>query len=213
MENKKNYTKIMAAGVVAALGASLCCITPILALVAGIGGAASAFAWLDPFRTYLIGFTGVLLAFAWYQQLKPQKEQLACDCEDDQKKKAFVQSKTFLGIATAFALLLLSFPYFSGSFFPESANKVVAAVIQPAQFQQASLKIEGMTCGGCESSVNHALSSKEGVLNAKASYEEGIAKVTYDPALITPEALKKAIEEEVGYIVPKIELIDTKKEY
>ena len=212
MENKENSTKLMAAGVITALGASLCCITPVLAVVAGIGGAASAFAWLDPFRPYFIGFTGIVLAFAWYQQLKPQKEALACDCEDDQKKKPFVQSKTFLGIATAIALLLLSFPYFSDSFFPEPANKVVAAVSQPAQFQQASLRIEGMTCGGCESSVNHALSSKEGVLEAKASYEEGIARVTYDPALVTPEVLKRAIEEEVGYTVPKVELIDTKKE-
>ena len=203
----------MAAGIGTAIGASLCCITPVLALVAGIGGAASAFAWLDPLRPYLIVLTIGALAFAWYRQLKPQKEALACDCEDDQKKKPFVQSKAFLGIATAITLLLLSFPYFSGSFFPAPENKVAAAVAQAEQLQQASLKIEGMTCGGCESSVNHALSSKKGVLEAKASYEEGIARVTYDPALITPETLKRAIEEEVGYTVPKIEIINTKKEY
>lgn len=212
MENKGNNTKLMAAGIIAALSASLCCITPVLALVAGIGGAASAFAWLDPFRPYFIGLTGIVLAFAWYQQLKPRTEALACACEDDQKKKPFIQSKTFLGIATALALLLLTFPYFSGSFFPEPENKAVAAIARPAQLQQLRLKIEGMTCAGCESSVNHALSSKEGVLEATASYEEGMAKVTYDPALVTPEILKKAIEEEVGYTVTKTALINSKKE-
>ena len=212
MESKKNSTKLLAAGVMAALGASLCCITPVLALVAGIGGAASAFSWLDPFRPYLVGLTGIVLAFAWYQKLKRRREALACDCEDDQQKKPFVQSKTFLGVVTGLALLLLSFPYYSDAFFPEPANKALAAVAQPAQLQQASLKIEGMTCGGCESSVNHALSTKKGVLEAKASYEEGMANVIYDPALVTPKALKKAIEEEVGYAVTNIELINTKNE-
>lgn len=202
----------MAAGVIAAIGASLCCITPVLALVAGIGGVASTFSWLDPLRPYLMGLTGIVLAFAWYQQLKPRKEDLACDCEDDQQKKPFVQSKTFLGIVTVLAILLLSFPYYSGAFFPEPASKAVATVAQPTQLQQASIKIEGMTCGGCEGSVDHALSSKEGVLEATASYEEGVAKVTYDPALVTPEVLKKAIEEEVGYTVTNIELVNANKE-
>ena len=209
MENKENNTKLMAVGVIAAVGASLCCITPVLALVAGVGGVASTFAWLDPFRPYLIGLTGIVLAFAWYQKLKPGKEASACDCEDEQEKKHFIQSKTFLGIATMLALILLSFPYYSNAFFPEPATKAVA---QPATLQQAQLHIKGMTCTGCEGSVSHALSTKEGVTEAKASYEEGMARVIYDPALITPEALKKAIEEEVGYTVTNIELLSIIKE-
>lgn len=202
----------MAAGVIAAVGASLCCITPVLALVAGIGGIASTFAWLDPFRPYFIGLTGIVLAFAWYQKLKPGKEASACDCEDEQEKKPFIQSKIFLGIVTMLALILLSFPYYSNAFFSEPASKAVIAVAQPATLQQAQLHIKGMTCTGCEGSVSHALSTKEGVTEAKASYEEGMARVIYDPALITPEALKKAIEEEVGYTVTNIELVSTKKE-
>ena len=213
MENKKNNLKLVAAGIIAALGASLCCITPILALIAGVGGVASAFSWLDPFRPYLVGLTGIVLAFAWYQKLKPRKEALACDCEDDQQKKPFVQSKVFLGFVTALALVLLAFPYYSSAFFfPEPANKAVAAVAQPTQLQQARLEIKGMTCGGCESSVNHALSSKKGVMQATTSYEEGMAKVSFDPNLVSPEILKKAIEEEVGYTVTNIEFIDTNKE-
>ena len=202
----------MAAGLIAAVGASLCCITPVLALIAGIGGVASAFSWLDPFRPYLVGLTGVVLTFAWYQKLKPKVEALACECEDDKEKKTFVQSKTFLGVVTVLAILLLSFPYYSGAFFSEPANKATAAVAQPAQLQQAMLEIKGMTCTGCESSVNHALSSKKGVMEATASYEDGMANVTFDPAVVTPEVLQKAIEEEVGYTVTNLELINTKKE-
>lgn len=212
METKRTDTKLLAAGTLAALGASLCCITPVLALVAGVGGAASSFSWLDPLRPYLIALTFGVLAFAWYQQLKPKNEVLACDCEDDQQKKPFLQSKLFLGVVTAVALLLLSFPYYSSAFFPEPSPKTVTAAALPAQLQQAQLQIKGMTCGGCESSVNHALSSKEGVVEARASYDAGMARIVYDPALITPEVLKKAIEEEVGYIVTGVELINTKKE-
>lgn len=211
MESRKNSTKLLAAGVMAALGASLCCITPVLALVAGIGGAASAFSWLDPFRPYLIGLTVLALGFAWYQKLKPKKEDVDCACDDEEDKTPFMQSKKFLGLVTALAILLMAFPYYSGAFFPNKPVKEATVVKLPV-LHQAKLSIKGMTCAGCESSVNHALSSKKGVLEAKASYEEGIAKVTFDSTFVSTETLKKAIEEEVGYTVTNIEFIDPNPE-
>ena len=42
-------------GIIASLGASLCCITPVLAVLAGSAGLASTFSWLDPFRPYFTG--------------------------------------------------------------------------------------------------------------------------------------------------------------
>ena len=78
--------------ILTAIGASLCCITPLLALISGASGMASAFSWLEPLRPYLIGITVLVLVFAWYQKLKPKNE-IECDCESDEKPK-FVQSKT-----------------------------------------------------------------------------------------------------------------------
>jgi mercuric ion transport protein len=210
MENKRNNPKLFAAGIITALGASLCCITPVLTFIAGIGGATSAFSWLDPFRPFLIGLTLLVLAFAWYQQLKDKKQALSCNCENEEKK-SFVQSKAFLGIVTVLTLLLLSFPYYSSAFFPKPTKTVVASVPQ-ANLQQAKLEIKGMTCAGCESSVNHALFSKKGVVETKASYQAGMAKVMYDPTLTNPEVLKKAIEEEVGYTVTNIKIVGGKNE-
>ena len=211
MKRKRNSTNLLAAGTLAALAASLCCITPVLALAAGIGGIASAFSWLDPFRPYLMMGTAGVLTFAWFQKLNPKKSSLDCDCGDDQQEKHFFQSKTFLGLVTVIAILLLSFPHYSSSFFPKPASKAVAAVERSPQVLQAQLAIKGMTCGGCESSVLHALSGKTGVLEVKASYEKGMANVVYDPSLITPIILKKAIEEDVGYTVISIELVDGKE--
>ena len=71
-------------GIIASLGASLCCITPVLAVLAGSAGLASTFSWLDPFRPYFIGLTVLVLAYVWWEKLKP-KEQISCECETQEK--------------------------------------------------------------------------------------------------------------------------------
>jgi nicotinamide riboside transporter PnuC len=84
-------TKSWIAGIIAAIAASLCCITPVLAFLGGASGLASSFSWIEPYRPYLIGLTIAIFAFAWYQKLKPQKK-VDCDCEED-NTKSFWQSK------------------------------------------------------------------------------------------------------------------------
>ena len=103
MKNKLAVTSILTA-----ITASLCCITPVLALIAGTSGVASTFSWIEPFRPYLIGLTILVLLFAWYQKLKPEKE-IDCECETDKEPK-FMQSKTFLGIVTAICNCDVGFP-------------------------------------------------------------------------------------------------------
>ena len=90
----KTDNKLIGAGLLTAIAASLCCITPVLALIAGTSGLASTFSWLEPFRPYFIGMTILVLGFAWYQKLKPKK-QIDCNCETEEKPK-FIQSKMFL---------------------------------------------------------------------------------------------------------------------
>ena len=51
--NKKN-NKLVGAGVLSAVAASLCCITPVLALISGASGVASTFSWMEPARPYLV---------------------------------------------------------------------------------------------------------------------------------------------------------------
>jgi hypothetical protein len=66
---------------------------PVIAFVADIGGAASTFSWVEPFRPYLIGLTVLLLGFVWYQKLKPQWDP-ECACEEN---PSFWNTKEFLG--------------------------------------------------------------------------------------------------------------------
>jgi len=205
----------LGAGLVTALAASLCCITPVLALLGGISGIAASFSWLEPLRPYLIGSTVLVLGFAWYQKLKPAPaDAMDCACETDEKPP-FLQSKKFLGIVTALALVMLTFPYYSAAFFPaqegasqDRANQEGGMTLVPAaQTGQAKLFVKGMTCSGCELSVNHALTQKPGVLKATSSHQEGIALVTFDQRKVTPQELARAVTQETGYKVTGHQLI------
>jgi copper chaperone len=60
---------------------------------------------------------------------------------------------------------------------------------------KVDIKVSGMTCGGCERSVQNALTSRKGVTSAKADRNAGIVSVEYDPAVIERPALEKAIQE------------------
>ena len=151
--------------------ASLCCIAPVLALVAGTSGMASTFSWLEPFRPWLIGLTLVVLGFAWYQKLKPKKtNEIDCECEED-KKSSFFQSRKFLGIVTVFAVLMIAFPSYADIFFPKIENKT--AIVDRNSIQRTEFKIKGMTCTGCEAHVENNVNELSGITTVKASYENG----------------------------------------
>ncbi len=64
--------------------------------------------------------------------------------------------------------------------------------------QTQSLKVTGMTCGGCISSVTHALKAVSGVSDVKVSLAAGEATVQYDERLTSPDQLKSAVKD-AGY--------------
>ena len=192
---KKN-NKLIGAGLLTAFAASLCCITPVLALLAGTSGLASSFSWLEPFRPYLIGLTILVLGFAWYQKLKPKKE-IDCDCETDEKPK-FIQSKKFLGIVTAFAIVMLAFPYYAHVFYPNTEKEVI--VEDTSNVQTVKFLINGMTCSGCEEHVNHEVNKLSGIIKSTASYANGNAIVEFDKSKTNITEIEKAINA-TGYSV------------
>ncbi len=195
---KKSNNALIGSGVLTAIAASLCCITPFLALIAGTSGIASTFSWIEPFRPYLIGFTILVIGFAWYQKLKPKPaEEIQCDCEEG-NKVSFWQSKKFLGIVTVFAALMLAFPYYSDSLY--SNNKKEVMIVNTRDIQTLQLDIEGMTCTSCNKHITHAAEEVEGVIEAKADYKAGKAEVKFDKTKTSREAIVKSINK-TGYTV------------
>lgn len=55
------------------------------------------------------------------------------------------------------------------------------------------LLVRGMGCPACAIRVHNALLAVEGVLSAEVSLEPGLARVFYDPAQVTVEALRQAV--------------------
>ncbi|MFV8360965.1 mercuric transport protein MerTP [Flavobacterium sp. LS1P3] len=192
----KTDNKLIGAGFLSAIAASLCCITPVLALIAGTSGLASTFSWLEPLRPYFIGLTILVLGFAWYQKLKPKK-QIYCNCEREEKPK-FIQSKMFLGIVTAFAIVMLAFPYYSSIFYPktEKQNKVV----DKSTIQKVEFTISGMTCASCGEHVNHEVNKLTGIISSNSSYENGNAIVEFDNSKTNISEIEKTINS-TGYSV------------
>jgi copper chaperone CopZ len=192
----KKENKLIGAGLFAAITASLCCITPVLALIAGTSGLASTFSWLEPFRSYFIGLTILVLGLAWYQKMKP-KNQIDCNCESEEKPK-FTQSKKFLGIVTVLAIVTLLFPYYSNIFYPKTEKQII--VIDKSNIQKAKFTISGMTCASCEEHVNYEVNKLPGIISSTASYEKGKAVVEFDKSKTTINEIEKAINS-TGYSV------------
>ncbi len=98
--------------VAAAIGASLCCVLPVVVAFAGVGSAALGAAF-EPFRPYLTALTVLLLGFAFYQAYRPQETECArgevCAVPENLRGQ-----RILLWVATAAALALLTFPYYIG---------------------------------------------------------------------------------------------------
>jgi copper chaperone CopZ len=195
--NKKN-NRLVGAGVLSAVAASLCCITPVLALISGASGVASTFSWMEPARPYLIGITVLVLGIAWYQKLKPRTaEEIQCACEEDEKPP-FMQTKKFLGIVTVFAFLMMAFPYYGHIFYPKTNKEVV--VISSDNIQEVKFNVSGMTCASCEEHVKHAVNELPEIVSVSANSNDGIANVKFDNSKTDKAAITKAIDE-AGYKV------------
>ena len=196
MSTVKTSKKAGFTGLFAAITASACCIPPVIALIAGVGGSASALSWLEPFRPYLIGLAIVAIGYAWYNyfQLKNTED---CECDINEKPKWF-QTKGFLIAVTLFAVISITFPYYSHIFYPDNKKEVV--VVNESDVNTVNFDVQGMTCASCEEHVKYAVNKLEGIINVDASFENENAIVAFDISKTTIEDIEMAINS-TGYKV------------
>lgn len=109
-ERFHNSAWVSLTAVVAAIGASLCCILPVAVVVLGVGSAALG-AYLEPFRPYFIGLTVAFLGFAYYQAYKPSNVDCApgqaCAVPENRRAQRIV-----LWVLTAVVAALIAFPFY-----------------------------------------------------------------------------------------------------
>jgi len=105
------------AGVLAAIGASICCVGPLVLLGLGISGAwIGNLTALEPYRPALMGLTLLFLGLAFRKlYLVPQ----ACDpgtpCADD--PRVIKRQRVVFWIVSALLLGLLAVPWFAPLFY------------------------------------------------------------------------------------------------
>ena len=97
-------TGTLIASALAAFGASICCLGPLLLLAVGVGGSSSLglFTALEPYRPAFIAVTLGLLALAYYKMFWRK-----ADCESCRRG----QKLLFWGIAVL-SILMLAVPWF-----------------------------------------------------------------------------------------------------
>ena len=67
-ESNRSGNGLLVAGILAAIGASACCVGPLVLLALGISGAwITSLTELEPYRPIFIGLTVLFLAFAFYR--------------------------------------------------------------------------------------------------------------------------------------------------
>lgn len=184
-----------------AVFSALCCITPVVAMFAGISGIAATFSWVEPLRPYLIGLTVALLGFAWFQKLRPQAD-VDCVCDDE---RGFFRGRSFLGLVTIFAVLMMTFPLYSEVFYSGRIKAVggsngssLPALAKDNRYEKVVFAVGGMTCDNCERHVESVVSDLKGVTGIKASYKDSKAVVTYDKSQTNIDQIRRKIDS-TGY--------------
>ena len=99
-----------AGALLAAVGASLCCVLPVVVAFAGVGSAAFG-AMFEPYRPYMIAATVLLLGFAFYRAYRPAPAECApgesCAVPENGRRQ-----RLLLWIVAVVAMMLLTFPYY-----------------------------------------------------------------------------------------------------
>ena len=167
MTNKSILTAIGATIV-----ASLCCITPVLAVLAGSSTLASSFSWLTPYHNYLVWFTVLVLLYAWYDKLKPSKE-IDCDCDE---KAGFFSSKKFLAIVTVFSVIMLSFPQWGNKVFDTAPSA------------------ESCATGTCDSEVSKKSDTKKSEVKTVKTASENTGSACKTKSDCNSKPFKEAIK-------------------
>lgn len=66
--------------------------------------------------------------------------------------------------------------------------------------QELVFSIDGMHCNMCAANLQRGLLETPGVTKAQVSFEEGTARIVYDPSKTDRETLAAAVKE-IGYAI------------
>jgi copper chaperone CopZ len=187
-----------AGSVIAAALSSACCWLPLVFIAAGLsaGGISLAFA---PLRPWLIVLAVVALSYGVWSTERQARASDACACAPVPRRRHILNRFT-LAISALGVVAFALFPQYVDAVFGERPP-----VTSSRAAKQVTLRVEGMTCSGCETGIETALRRLPGVVLADASYGDGTVLVGLSPdATFGTDALIQAIAQ-AGYSVDSLE--------
>jgi len=172
----------MIGAVTAAIAASACCLVPAILAVVGVSGAGFGAAFA-PYRLYFLIATGVALAAGFWFAYRPQQD--ACGCAAPRSRKA---ARVGLWITTLLTIALAAYPLLGDGYATAGSEDVAAkATLQ--------LKVIGMDCAECTSTIANRIKKVPGVVSATVDFESGVAVIRYDGRDGVESASIKAVED------------------
>lgn len=176
-------------GILSALMASVCCVTPLVLVLLGLGGLGIG-AVLGRFHWWFLLVAIGLLTYGWQVYFKERGRCQATNCQMPRSKT----TRTVLGAASVIVAALVSLNLYT------YASQRAAITTPPATDELANviLPVEGMTCLTCELTIESSLKRLAGVSQVDARVAEQAVYVTYDLARVNPDALVAAINK-TGY--------------
>jgi mercuric ion transport protein len=193
----------LAGAIAAALGATACCVGPLVLSIAGVSSSALLVAFV-PYRPWFIGASVVALAAGFWLTYRSPAAVLrttnladgpACDCEMPRAARA---GRFSLWISTVVVALLVASPSLLAQ--GDDARSYDVASALALGLGVVSIPVDGMTCGSCERIVENVLSHSPGVVEASADARAGRAVVTFRPSETELERLAKIVAR-AGYRV------------
>jgi mercuric ion transport protein len=193
--------KFLLGAVAAAIGASLCCILPILAAVTGAGAIATGVAF-EKWRPYLLGITALLLAggafFAWRDHKRACAPGSLCATKPMSR-----WNYGALAVLAAGVIALAAFPYYSGAVARMVVRQPATSSTRSVTLSTVTFRVPDMDCPACAVSLSATLRQLPGVADAKLDVSSRQAVVTYDPGIQNVAALEKVINGAGFHIAPR----------
>jgi len=178
-------------GILSAVVASLCCVTPLVLVVLGLGSLGVG-ALLGRFHWWFLATAVGLLALAWAGYFREQQCCQMGQCTRGQgnamRWRLLIPSVvvgTFVGLNL--------YTYASQHRSASNSNPVAKDA-----FVQTVIPVEGMTCLTCELTIETSLKHVPGVQSADARVTEQNVYVSYDPTQMSVQELVSHINR-VGY--------------
>lgn len=172
----KGRSAVATGSILAAMASSACCWLPLALMGVGLS-AAGAGAFFERYRPYFLIVAVFLLGVGFYFNYF-RKERCApgeaCEVPNPKFRRFNIG---MLWVSVLFVAAFALFPSYVGMLW---GSQEISAGTAAAADTDWTLKIQGMTCTGCEATLVTALSDVPGVKHAVANFEDARATISID---------------------------------